>query len=70
MSEKTCDICGYTSSSIGVIQEFPDGIFRCQVCKDIAAHGKYISDRERKMAKKSELSQWNKEYDEWYKGLT
>ena len=70
MDENICDICGYTTPShSSVVVKYPDGMFRCRVCADVAAHGRFIPEYEVRKASKARVKAWTKEFSEWMKLL-
>jgi hypothetical protein len=67
-NEKVCDICGYDKSQT-VIIKCPDGMLRCWMCRQRAAHGKYIPDREFQDMKRAHQQQIINQYDKWWEEL-
>jgi hypothetical protein len=57
-----CDVCGYEHKNdvTPVIQEMPDGIKRCKVCRHKLMYGRYIHN---------EVDEFKAELTEEYKKL-
>ena len=64
MPKPVCDICGYKAAG-----PYPDGVNRCKVCSDTAAHGRYIRDGEALKAPHEQVLQWIAEWDAWIDSL-
>jgi len=64
---ETCDICGYEHNLN--VQEYPDGVFRCLICRDKAVFGRYIPRHEMLKAPKKQVDKWNKMVELWINSL-
>ena len=66
---RKCDLCGYENESVTAVQDFPDGVLRCQVCVGKLAYGRFITKWDITNASEEQLKEWKQKYNEWYKTL-
>ena len=63
-----CEICGYSDKPT-VVNKYPDGVYRCSMCADRAALGRYIPEHEIVNMPIDQLKAVNKRFAMWLRSL-